>query len=194
MRATLPDGLLRLPLATPSATSSARAASWSTATRSRRWTNIKQHLRIYPLAAGGARRPRRRSSTSRAQAFNTIHAMDFSFFEEVNDVVQEEPNAAIDPETLGLLAVIGIEKGKPFAPDARMQRDPHRGRRRWATPPRARSPTARASGGLLLSRTAPGAPRSSAAVTSSSSTTACGCSTRARSCSSTPPASRRRWP
>ena len=55
------------------------------------------------------------------ESFNTIHAMDFSFFEEVNEVVQAEPNAAIDPETLGLLASIGIEKGKPFAPDARMK-------------------------------------------------------------------------
>jgi hypothetical protein len=35
--------------------------------------------------------------------------------------VQEEPNEAMDPETLGLLASIGIEKGKPFAPDARMK-------------------------------------------------------------------------
>ena len=56
------------------------------------------------------------------KAFNTIHAMDFSFFEEVNEVVQEEPTEAIDPETLGLLASIGIEKGTPFAPDARMKK------------------------------------------------------------------------
>jgi hypothetical protein len=48
--------------------------------------------------------------------------MDFTFFEEVNQVVQEEPNSAIDPETLGLLASIGIEKGKPFAPDERMKK------------------------------------------------------------------------
>jgi hypothetical protein len=48
--------------------------------------------------------------------------MDFSFYEEVNEVVQEEPNAAMDPETLGLLAAIGIEKGKPFAPDERMKK------------------------------------------------------------------------
>ena len=48
--------------------------------------------------------------------------MDFSFFEEVNKVVQEEPNEAMDPETLGLLASIGIEKGKPFAPDERMKK------------------------------------------------------------------------
>ncbi len=36
--------------------------------------------------------------------------------------MQEEPAAALSPETLGLLAAIGIEKGKPFAPDARMKR------------------------------------------------------------------------
>jgi hypothetical protein len=54
--------------------------------------------------------------------FNTIHANDFSFFEEIDHLVQEEPAAALNPETLGLLAAIGIEKGKPFAPDARMKR------------------------------------------------------------------------
>ena len=33
-----------------------------------------------------------------------------------------EPNEALDPETLGLFASIGLEKGKPFAPDARMKK------------------------------------------------------------------------
>jgi hypothetical protein len=36
--------------------------------------------------------------------------------------VQEEPSEALDPERLGLFASIGIEKGKPFAPDARMKK------------------------------------------------------------------------
>ena len=54
--------------------------------------------------------------------FNTNHPSDFSFFEEINQIVQEEPNAAQSPEILGLLAEIGIEKGKPFAPDARMKK------------------------------------------------------------------------
>ena len=35
--------------------------------------------------------------------------------------VQEEPLDAVDPETRGLLASIGIRKGSPFAPDARMK-------------------------------------------------------------------------
>jgi hypothetical protein len=54
--------------------------------------------------------------------FNTIGANDFHFYEEVNNVVQYEPNEAFNPEVLGQLAAIGIEKGKPFAPDERMKK------------------------------------------------------------------------
>jgi len=52
---------------------------------------------------------------------NTIHASDETFFDHINDIVQYEPNAAQNPEILGLLSSIGIEKGKPFKPDARMK-------------------------------------------------------------------------
>ena len=83
--------------------------------------SIKRHLRIYPLA-DAAKPPATNFVNVSGKAFNTIHAMDFSFFEEVNDVVQEEPTEATDPETLGLLASIGIAKGTPFAPDARMKK------------------------------------------------------------------------
>ena len=82
---------------------------------------IKQQLRIYPLA-DAAKPPATNFVNVSGKAFNTIHAMDASFFEEVNEVIQEEPNGAIDPETMGLLASIGIEKGTPFAPDARMKK------------------------------------------------------------------------
>ncbi len=53
--------------------------------------------------------------------FNTIHATDSHFYREIDQVIQEEPLDAIDSETLGLLASIGIVKGKLFAPDPRMQ-------------------------------------------------------------------------
>ena len=43
-----------------------------------------------------------------------------SFYEDLNTLVQVEPIDAIDSEARGLLASIGIVKGKPFAPDARM--------------------------------------------------------------------------
>jgi hypothetical protein len=81
----------------------------------------KKQLRIYPLAQA-ANPPATTFVNLSGKTINTIHSMDFSFFEEVNEVVQDEPNAALDPETLGLLAAIGIEKGKPFAPDARMKK------------------------------------------------------------------------
>jgi hypothetical protein len=52
---------------------------------------------------------------------NTIHANDFSFYEELAVVIAREPVDVIDPETRGLLAAIGIHKDKPFAPDARLR-------------------------------------------------------------------------
>jgi len=81
--------------------------------------NMKDHFRLYPLGQS----PKEVNWINVSmKAFNTLHAQDITFFEEVNEVVQEEPPAAWDPEVLGLLASIGIEKGKPFAPDARMAR------------------------------------------------------------------------
>ncbi|WP_305093038.1 DUF1254 domain-containing protein [Prescottella sp. R16] len=53
--------------------------------------------------------------------FNTVHANDFSFFEEIDELVQEEPAESLDPERAGQLAAIGIRHGKPFAPDDRLR-------------------------------------------------------------------------
>ncbi len=83
--------------------------------------NIRERLHIYPLSAV-AKPPAMNFVNVSGKAFNTIHSMDFSFFEEINEVIQEEPADAMDPETLGLLASIGIAKGTPFAPDARMRK------------------------------------------------------------------------
>ena len=55
------------------------------------------------------------------QAFNTIHANDVSFFDELDAVIQREPLGVIDDEIRGLLSSIGIRKGTPFAPDDRMR-------------------------------------------------------------------------
>ena len=82
--------------------------------------NYKKGLRVYPLAQA-ANPPTMTFVNASGKSFNTIHAVDFSFFEALNHVVQEEPADATDPETLGLLASIGIMKGQPFAPDARMK-------------------------------------------------------------------------
>ena len=56
------------------------------------------------------------------KVMNTMPPNDFSYFELINDLVQKEPVGALDPEIMGSLAAIGIVKGKPFNPDARMKK------------------------------------------------------------------------
>lgn len=53
--------------------------------------------------------------------FNTISANDDHFYDELNQVIQTEPADFLDPDQVGLFASIGISKGRPFAPDARMK-------------------------------------------------------------------------
>jgi hypothetical protein len=81
---------------------------------------FKDQWKVYPLAAS-ANPPKMTFINGSGLYFNTIHSTDFSFYEEVNAVIQEEPADSADPELLGQLAAIGIVKGKPFAPDARMK-------------------------------------------------------------------------
>jgi hypothetical protein len=83
--------------------------------------NIKENLKVYPLADAKNPKPVKFYDVSN-KYINTLHAQDITFFQEVNQVVQEEPNDAFSPEVLGMLASIGIEKGKAFAPDERMKK------------------------------------------------------------------------
>ncbi len=83
--------------------------------------NFKKKTHIYPLSEID-NPPEQKWVNMSGMEFNTIHANDFTFYEEVNQVVQEEPTESIDPETLGLLASIGIVKGKPFSPNERMKK------------------------------------------------------------------------
>jgi hypothetical protein len=53
---------------------------------------------------------------------NTIPPNDFSYYEMLNALVQEQPAEALDLEIGGQFAAIGIVKGKPFNPDARMRK------------------------------------------------------------------------
>lgn len=82
--------------------------------------SFKKGLKIYPLKES-ARPPPNMFVDISGQAFNTLHPADFSYFERINELVQEEPSAAQDPEVLGLLASIGIEKNQRFTPDVRMK-------------------------------------------------------------------------
>jgi len=52
---------------------------------------------------------------------NTIAPNTYQYWEFLNDLVQAEPAGVIGPEITGQMASIGIVKGKPFQPDARMK-------------------------------------------------------------------------
>ncbi|WP_419659987.1 DUF1254 domain-containing protein [Desulfosarcina variabilis] len=81
----------------------------------------KKLFRIYPLSQKN-NPPKMNFINVSGTEHNTIHRMDFGYWEEVNETIQTEPTTGIDPEIRGLLASIGIEKGKPFKPDARMKK------------------------------------------------------------------------
>ncbi|HLD66005.1 MAG TPA: DUF1254 domain-containing protein [Pseudomonas sp.] len=84
-------------------------------------TSLKQKTRIYPLAKA-AHPPANTFVNVSGREFSTVAPADYQFWEQLNYVVQHEPVDSLDPVTLGFFASIGIEKGKPFAPDARMQK------------------------------------------------------------------------
>ena len=83
--------------------------------------NIKSNLKVYPLAQAENPAPTEFVNLS-GKSYNTIAPNNFSYFEGINEVVQEEPIDAIGSEARGLLAAIGIVKGQPFNPDARMKK------------------------------------------------------------------------
>ena len=83
--------------------------------------SVKKNLRVYPLAKAN-RPPEMKFVDISGLAFNTIGPSDFSAFEYVHRVIQDEPRDAMDPDTLGVFASIGIQKGTPFAPDARLKK------------------------------------------------------------------------
>lgn len=53
--------------------------------------------------------------------YNTVHAMDHTFYDEINNLIQYEPSQVFDSEWLAMAKRLGIEKGKTFNPDQRMQ-------------------------------------------------------------------------
>ena len=101
---------------------------------------IKKELKIYPYTPGGFGTsiatalegkvrlevnppvPATKFIEASGKSFNTIPPSDFSYFEMVDKLVQMEPATSFSAELLGQLAAIGIVKGKPFAPDARMKK------------------------------------------------------------------------
>ena len=82
---------------------------------------VEDKLKIYPLAEKDNAKKMELVDISGVD-FNTVHTNDFSFYEHLSEWINEENIDMLDDQTKGLFASIGIEKGKPFAPDARMKK------------------------------------------------------------------------
>lgn len=81
---------------------------------------FKETFKMYPLSE--AKNPPANEFVNLSnKQYNTIHATDASFYNELNEVIQYEAIGSGDPELLGLAAAIGIKKGVAFEPDERMQ-------------------------------------------------------------------------
>jgi hypothetical protein len=83
--------------------------------------NITSKLKVYPLKDAGSPAATEFVNMSN-KPFNTVFPSDFSYFEILDSVIQEEPLDAIGPEVRGEIAAIGIVKGQPFTPDDRMRK------------------------------------------------------------------------
>jgi hypothetical protein len=101
---------------------------------------IRRFTKVYPYEPGGVGTPIAEFLAGKAKlgrltpppptvfhegsgkVMNTIPPNDWSFYEMLNEVVQQELATSLDPELMGPIAALGIIKGKPFAPDARMKK------------------------------------------------------------------------
>ena len=73
-----------------------------------------QTLKVYPLAE--AANPQTRYIDAYPKLWKTLPVYDLTYFRDLAAVVNDEPAQERDAVMLGLLASIGIEKGKPFNP------------------------------------------------------------------------------
>ncbi len=83
---------------------------------------VKKFTKIYRLADAAKPHPTPNFVDMSGRAVNTVFPTDFSFWELLNQVVQEEPTNSLDQIRLGFFQSIGIQKGKPFSPDDRMRK------------------------------------------------------------------------
>jgi hypothetical protein len=81
---------------------------------------LMEQTRIYPLAQED-NPPAMRFPNGTGEPANMLYPRDFTYFEGLAEFVQEEAIDAEDWSMRGLMASLGIEKGKPFEPDDRMK-------------------------------------------------------------------------
>src|SRR5262249_18092939 len=77
-----------------------------------------KRAKVYPLSAA-ANPPNTKFSDASPVLFDSTIRYDLTFYENLNRAVQDEPWIDRDRVMIDVLKSIGIEKGKPFNPDAK---------------------------------------------------------------------------
>src|SRR5512137_1372048 len=83
-------------------------------------------LKVYPLAEAGSPKPTR-FVDGLPFTIHTLPHYDIRTLQDIHDLVSVEPVRERDKVMIGMLAAIGIEKGKPFDPSPRMKAAMERG-------------------------------------------------------------------
>lgn len=81
---------------------------------------MKTRLKIYPLGAAASARPQLQYFDVSDKTIDRIPPEGLAYFQRLAEVVTNEPPTQTDAFAMGLMKAIGIEPGKPFAPDERM--------------------------------------------------------------------------
>jgi hypothetical protein len=80
-----------------------------------------EQMKVYPLAEAGAPK-RNRFVDGYPKPFHSLPVYDASWFHQLAAMVNEEPVRERDKVMMGMLASLGIERGKKFEPDAKAQK------------------------------------------------------------------------
>ncbi len=81
---------------------------------------IKAGLNVYSLAEAENPPEETFINVSGVQ-YNTVHANNAEFFDEIHVALNNNPVGAFAPEIVGTFASLGIRKGEPFEPDERLK-------------------------------------------------------------------------
>ncbi len=81
---------------------------------------LMKQTRVYPLSTAAAPPPMQFMNGSN-QKISTLFPDNFHYFELLAKLVEDEPLDSFGPLERAQMQSIGIQKGKPFAPDARLK-------------------------------------------------------------------------
>jgi hypothetical protein len=83
--------------------------------------SLAEQTRIYPLWASEKDVKPMQFPNASGKRVNMMYPVDYTYWTKLKAFVDYEPAAAMNPETRGMLAAIGIIKGQPFQPTAKQQ-------------------------------------------------------------------------